>query len=572
MKRLPALLLMLCLLPITAAAADLQCDIRVEADMVTISGTLSIPFAAQVSMLLYRPGKSAADLAEQPLDAVAAHLDETRATADGMFSFQFQLKGDAGDYPLVVDVRGLPDTLETVIPFLGKDYADGIVARVNSCKQTGDAANLRKTIEDSYENLYLNASMYEAFAAADSDLDAYFALLVRMAEIADRTALETQLDDAVVLLSLRQAVDGEVFCALLTEHAARMGLHDSTAYATYLDDGLLTADDRTGICGKLVGGDYIGFSDVRSALEEATLVHACSKADSWGMLQKIVWPNRVLLGLDISDYEDVDDTAYVWMAMLDTAYKSTDDIKQAFEAAARERKTAEGRPSSGGGSGSGGGGRGSSGSGFTQGGGAAGITGQLDQNAGSTQAVFADLGGFSWAEDSIVRLHALGYINGKSQTAFAPADAVTREEFVALLVRVFGLYDASACCDFSDVQSGDWYYGVVSSGLQAGIVSGVGDGRFGAGEPITRQDMAVLLYRALALKKSALAAQTAALDFADANEIAGYAKDAVALMQKCGIIKGVDGGRFAPADNANRAQAAVILDRSDRYNQGGDVQ
>lgn len=575
MKRLFALLLALCLLPVAAAAAQMQCDIKVEADRVSISGTLSVPFAAGVSMILYRPGKSAADLETQPINAVAAHFDETRADASGTFSFQFQLNGDAGDYPLVIDVRGLPDTLETVIPFLGKDYAGDQITLINGYKQAGDAANLRKTIEESYENLYLDATLYEVFAADGGSLDAYFALLVRMEPVADVAALETQLDDAVVLLSLRQAADGKTAAALLAEYAPRMGLEDSTAYATYLDDTILTEDDREAVCGELAGGDYIDFAGVRSALEEATLVYACNKADSWGMMQKIVWPNRTLLGLDTSDYEDVEDTEYVWMGMLDTTYETTTDIKQAFESAAQDRKEDESQPSGGsGGSGSGGGGgRGSgSGSGFSQGGGAASITGQLDQTSGGSPVVFADLDGFDWAQDSILRLHSLGYINGKTQTAFAPADAITREEFVALLVRVFDLYDASASCDFADVQPDGWYYGAVASGLKAGIVSGVGDGRFGVGEPITRQDMATLLYRTLLLQNPEIDGQTAVLDFADAADIADYAKEAVALMQASGIIEGVGDGRFAPAENANRAQAAVILDRSDRYSQGGDAQ
>ena len=577
MKRLFALLLALCLLPVAAAAAQMQCDIKVEADRVSISGTLSVPFAAGVSMMLYRPGKSAADLATQPMDTVVAHLDETKANADGTFSFQFQLDGDAGDYPLVIDVKGLPDTLETVIPFLGKDYAGDQITLINGYKQAGDAANLRKTIEESYENLYLDATLYEAFAADGGDLDAYFALLARMEQVADVTALETQLDDAVVLLSLRQAADGKTAAALLAEYAPRMDLEDSTAYATYLDDTILTEEDREAVCGELAGGDYIDFAGVRSALEEATLVYACNKADSWGMMQKIVWPNRTLLGLETSDYEDVEDTEYVWMDMLGESYKTMDDIKQTFESAAQDRKDTEDQPSGGGGGGSGsgggGGGRGSgSSSGFTQGGGAADISGQLDQNAGGATVAFADLDGFDWAQDSILRLHELGYINGKTQTTFAPADAITREEFVALLVRVFDLYDAAASCDFADVQSGDWYYGAVASGLQAGIVSGVGDGRFGVGEPITRQDMATLLYRTLTLENPALDQQSATLDFADAADIADYAKDAVALMQQSGIIQGVGDGRFAPQENANRAQAAVILDRSDRYHQGGDAQ
>ena len=86
-----------------------------------------------------------------------------------------------------------------------------------------------------------------------------------------------------------------------------------------------------------------------------------------------------------------------------------------------------------------------------------------------------------------------GYINGKSETIFAPNDNITREEFVAIVVRAFEMA-AEGDIDYSDVSVSDWYYEPIRIATNNGIITG-SDGSFGTGNNITRQDMAVILYR-----------------------------------------------------------------------------
>lgn len=92
-----------------------------------------------------------------------------------------------------------------------------------------------------------------------------------------------------------------------------------------------------------------------------------------------------------------------------------------------------------------------------------------------------------------------------------------------------------------------------------GLVNGYDDGRFGVGEQITRQDMAVMAYRAVGLAGKQLSETAEAEAFRDNEEIDGYAAEAVDVLQRAGVISGMEDGSFAPTKTASRAQAAKII-------------
>lgn len=177
---------------------------------------------------------------------------------------------------------------------------------------------------------------------------------------------------------------------------------------------------------------------------------------------------------------------------------------------------------------------------------------------------FTDLGSAEWARESIVNLAKRGVISGYSDTIFAPDGLVTREEYAKMLVLAFDLKAENATCSFSDVSAGDWYYEYVAIASARGVVNGLGDGSFGVGSTITRQDMAVMTYRAAMAQGKALDLVNEPVNFADTGDIATYAIEAVTVMQRAGIINGMGGNRFEPTGTATRAQAARIIDLATR--------
>lgn len=178
----------------------------------------------------------------------------------------------------------------------------------------------------------------------------------------------------------------------------------------------------------------------------------------------------------------------------------------------------------------------------------------------NTNRGFTDLGSVTWAQPAINSMYARGILSGKTATEFAPNDNVTRAEFAKIVVKAFGLEDSGAAVSsFSDVNAGDWYYEYVAAAYNKGIITGYNDGRFGVSDNITRQDMAVIIYRAAQAAGKSIKDVNAEINFADAGSIAGYAKEAVTALQKGGVINGVSDTEFAPTNTATRAQAAKMV-------------
>lgn len=174
--------------------------------------------------------------------------------------------------------------------------------------------------------------------------------------------------------------------------------------------------------------------------------------------------------------------------------------------------------------------------------------------AADTVVYFTDLASSSWAEEAVNALADKGIVSISDDNMFYPERVLTREEFVKLIVMALGIYDSSAVCGFSDVDASSWYAPYVASANNAGIVAGKGDGTFGSGESITREDMAVMLVRAAGFSH----AESGAV-FADDAQIADYARSAVYTLRAMGIINGVSDTEFSPKGVATRAMAAKVI-------------
>jgi len=160
-----------------------------------------------------------------------------------------------------------------------------------------------------------------------------------------------------------------------------------------------------------------------------------------------------------------------------------------------------------------------------------------------------------WAQREIMTLAAAGIVSG-SNGKFKPESAVTRAEFIKLLVAAKGLEPVNPeRATFSDVPARAWHYGYVEAAAKAGIIKGE-KGKFFPEKLITREEMAVMVMRSLNMGD----ADESVLDFKDNNKIAPWAKEAVALAVEMGFLNGKD-GYFKPLDKATRAEAAVFMFR-----------
>ncbi len=170
---------------------------------------------------------------------------------------------------------------------------------------------------------------------------------------------------------------------------------------------------------------------------------------------------------------------------------------------------------------------------------------------------FNDIESVDWAAESINSLLDKGIISKSADGKFNPNNEVTREEFVKMMVVAMGVYDETAASNLKDVNKNEWYAAYVASAEKAGLISGNDDGTFGVGDEISREDMSVIIYRAMA--KLGLIEAVEGEDFADDSEISDYAKEAVYALKDLGILNGVGDNKFAPQGTATRAMAAKVI-------------
>lgn len=167
--------------------------------------------------------------------------------------------------------------------------------------------------------------------------------------------------------------------------------------------------------------------------------------------------------------------------------------------------------------------------------------------------VFYDVDDSHWAREAIEYLSGAGVVNGVSETEFNPSGELTREDFITMFARAAKLQPKLGESYFEDVIPSAYYAGYVNAAVDKGIIKGVDEKSFGTGKNLTRQDLALILYRAFFDGQDVVKKPT------DWEEISDYAKVAVGVLMEKGIVNGMDDGSFAPMNNSTRAQAAQLI-------------
>lgn len=168
-----------------------------------------------------------------------------------------------------------------------------------------------------------------------------------------------------------------------------------------------------------------------------------------------------------------------------------------------------------------------------------------------------------WSKQIVESMANKMIVQGEGASSFVPDRQVTRAEFAALLVRSFGLSSLQATVtSFKDVKATDWFVTAVSLAADAGLVSGYEDHTFRPDAAISRQEMAVMIDRALQFAGfNAELKPSNSVTFSDEVNIAEWAKDAIRTASALKIINGRDGNVFSPLSTGTRAESAVMLSR-----------
>lgn len=185
---------------------------------------------------------------------------------------------------------------------------------------------------------------------------------------------------------------------------------------------------------------------------------------------------------------------------------------------------------------------------------------QLGRYRGGYAGVhFADV--TDWSQAAVETLAARGIVQGTGEGRFEPGRSITRAEFVKLIMSVLGGADKGEASAFTDVSADDWYSDAVGAAKRLGIVQGRKDGSFGGTETITREEMAVMAYRAIRLEATKKMVSSQSEHFNDAAQIGSYAREAVDALQQSGIMQGYKDGSYRPRMQSTRAEAATVVYR-----------
>ena len=180
-------------------------------------------------------------------------------------------------------------------------------------------------------------------------------------------------------------------------------------------------------------------------------------------------------------------------------------------------------------------------------------------NAGPTLP-FTDVTEGAWYRDAVEYLYVNEIMNGVSQTSFGPEQNMTRGMITTMLHRVDGKPFVSGNHPFLDAQAG-YFARAIRWAQQKGIVMGTSATQFSPNAPMTREQLATVLYR-YAKHLGRDTSKAAELNgFADRGEVSSYAREAMRWAVAEGLLSGVGNNRLAPNAPTTRAQVAVILYR-----------
>ncbi|MBQ6789312.1 MAG: S-layer homology domain-containing protein [Clostridia bacterium] len=177
---------------------------------------------------------------------------------------------------------------------------------------------------------------------------------------------------------------------------------------------------------------------------------------------------------------------------------------------------------------------------------------------------FTDVKASDWFYESVKYAYNNSLMEGTGGTSFSPMMKLSRAQFVTILGRMAGA-EKKEVSTFPDVEANSWYSGYVGWAVEAGIVKGLDNGKFGVNDPVTREMAAVMVSRFVNdYKKCNITTRGGMYNFNDADKVSSWAADSIAVLRNSGVVEGDQYRNFNPQGNMTRSEAAAIFMRLDR--------
>ena len=541
----------LCVVAINSEAYD-TFTVNPDTGRFYLSGTTA-QGGGNVSMEVLKPGVISAQISDTAGEKseIFDYFRQTEIIA-GEYEFSYVMKGVSGQYTLRLLGTDYPGIYEESFNYASPGDILKLIARL---KQS-DVINAGKAGEliEQTENINLviaNCPLYKVYKDKNADLSSvYENVFAGRAGMSKPSDLVNLIMGPLAARELNAAGDGVAVKTIIDAYGNYFGFESLPAYV------FLQAGEQAVIYNKMSSMTGSTIDDWKKNFTFAVVSSVIAGSRSTASVD-VVTANSVYLGIDLTKYNNLLNgnsgaALLVGDKLAGKSFATLKELQDTWNSAVDAvNSPSQTTVTSGGGGGF---------NGVSSFGGVTTVITPDELHNSNYKAPFVDIGGVDWAAEAIGSLYETGVISGITSELFAPNEAVTREQFVKILVGAFGLYDENTEITFEDVSHDEWYYKYVSSAVSVGIVQGISESEFGAGLSITRQDAAVMLARAAVVLGSDL--PVAELTFSDGDSIADYAEEAVASLARLEIIRGVDDNMFAPAAPITRAEATVMIYRT----------
>ena len=184
---------------------------------------------------------------------------------------------------------------------------------------------------------------------------------------------------------------------------------------------------------------------------------------------------------------------------------------------------------------------------------------ETEEKPETAELPFTDVTEGNWFYKAVVYVYEQKLMSGVSETEFAPQTSLTRAMLAQVLYNMENQPEATTTGAFTDVPDYQWYANAVNWAASENIVAGMGDGIFVPNSPVTREQMAAILYRYAQYKGYDTTKTADISDFTDGNKTSAWAVPAMQWAVGTGLISGQGDGILAPNGTATRAEVAQIL-------------
>lgn len=556
MKKKLIAVLLACGLLSSTASAQITIQHHPETGSCTVSGTFAQPDMT-VNLQILQQGVTEAELQSadytQP-DAVSNLIlaaFQLKTDRDGEIQTEFNLDAGMGIYQFRYRSTAGGEAGSGSFYYTDLATLDALVSDINAAATGQEICSI---LEKDAEVCGMDLAFYKTLSTAGKERVG--AGLLGKA-FADFASLNQAFLLGVADASLAFQTDETVLAAMFRQYAGLMQLSDMPGYELY--DGMNEKQMGEFMAHIISDNQVASLEALKLRFQEYAVLAVLYGAEAWAETEQIVKEYAGLLRVDLTVYNSLKSKSSVLKQLVGKHFDNASAFRTYFNQIVKdqaERERGNGSSGSTGGGGASSGGIGGFGGGYIDS--LPEITPQpSEEPQPGLEPVFSDLESVGWAADSIELLAKEGIVKGKENGKFCPQDCITREEYLKLLVESLGLKDNSAVYEFSDVPPEAWYYIYVASGVKHGITNGVTEFEFGTGQPISRQDMAVMTIRALQCRQITLPSINEKKQFEDT--IAAYAIEAVTALQQAGVINGISETEFAPERMSTRAEAAKIV-------------